>query len=545
MKLRSVIRTITVMSIALLCVGFGAYSYFRLSAVDSKKDFNLYALVPNDVIAVFETDRVAELMEGIDQLECSRDSHFLYISDLLVYLKDHLHTLLEETPHGFSKQMSKVLISFHAPDTPQNQVLYCNLGLGDYELVESFIKKYSSTTFPSKSFDYKGEEISIYSMPDGRFFAVYLTSDFLAISFQKRLIEQAIDAWIDNSSLLDLPSFQAVHAEKKMNVEATVYARIKAVDMGKKDDNVSTKLNLGSWAEFELKLNEKAIYCSGVSHSLDTMQVFMTALKSQKPLERFSEDLLPASTFFYDCWAVSDIESLFRFATQQKYVTEIYPETIKKQDEEWLDFLKRYAEEQVLSCLFTAKDTLRVDPCAVTVIPIKNTQEAERYLRSLPLVVPRKSNELPLLYMDAGYQFYPLARGHRFYKLSRNTLLAQLTGITASSLYMYACFYRNYLLVAPDAISLSGYIDAIKREDLLEDTFMYKELVGKLSSAYNFVMMADLEEIFVRPANYVRLIPTFFFRHSTFFQHFVLAAQFTCVEGAVYPNLVFLYKSLD
>ena len=48
--------------------------------------------------------------------------------------------------------------------------------------------------FPSKYFDYKGEEIRIYPMADGRFLAAYFTPDFLVVSFQKRLIEHVIDA---------------------------------------------------------------------------------------------------------------------------------------------------------------------------------------------------------------------------------------------------------------------------------------------------------------------------------------------------------------
>ena len=127
-------------------------------------------------------------------VSCSKDNHFLYASELFVYLKNYLHTLLDDTPHGLSKQMNKMLISFHEPDNPLNQVLYCSLGSGDYELVESFIRKYSSSAFPSKFFDYRGEEISIYPMPEGRFLAAYFTPDFLAISFQKRLVEQVIDA---------------------------------------------------------------------------------------------------------------------------------------------------------------------------------------------------------------------------------------------------------------------------------------------------------------------------------------------------------------
>ena len=260
MKLRLIIRIAVIVSIVLLCTGFGVYSFFRLNEVESQKDFNLYTLVPQSAMAVLETDRMAELVDGINQLSCSKDNHFLYASELFVYLKNYLHTLLDDTPHGLSKQMNKMLISFHEPDNPLNQVLYCSLGSGDYELVESFIRKYSSSAFPSKFFDYRGEEISIYPMPEGRFLAAYFTPDFLAISFQKRLVEQVIDARLSKKSLIDMPSFKLMHAGKNTNVEATVYVRIKSVDMGKNTDGIRSQTYLGSWAEFDLKLNETAIY---------------------------------------------------------------------------------------------------------------------------------------------------------------------------------------------------------------------------------------------------------------------------------------------
>lgn len=55
-------------------------------------------------------------------------------------------------------------------------------------------------------------------------------------------------------------------------------------------------------------------------------------------------------------------------------------------------------------------------------------------------------------------------------------------------------------------------------------------------------MMVDMETMLHQPESYVRLIPNFFFRQAKFFRHFVLAIQFTCSEGVVYPNVVLLYK---
>ena len=137
---------------------------------------------------------------------------------------------------------------------------------------------------------------------------------------------------------------------------------------------------------------------------------------------------------------------------------------------------------------------------------------------------------------------YPKARKFPKYVLPRNTLLTQLTGITESALYTFACFYRGSLLLAPDALSLSAYIEAGESGDVLDGTPVYEEGIGSLSPIYNFVMMVDMEMMLSQPETYVRLIPNFFFRQSNFFRHFMLAVQFTCTEGVVYPNIVLLYK---
>lgn len=542
MKLRLLIRIAVIVSVVLLCTGFGVYSFYRLNAVDNKKDFNLYTLVPQNATAVLETDHMADLVEDINQLNCSKDNHFLYVSELFVYLKKYLYTLVRDTPHGLSKQMNKMLISFHEPDTPLNQVLYCSLGAGDYELVESFVQKYCSSTFPSKYFDYKGEEIRIYPMVDGRFLAVYFTPDFLAVSFQKRLIEQVIDAHRSKESLMDVPAFKTMHTGKHNSVAATVYVRMKAVDMGKNTDDMYSQTRLGSWAEFDMKFNENAIYCSGISHGTDSTQTFINALRKQKPIEGFPGEYLPSSTFFYNRWALSDMEAMFEFAARQEYAKVAYSDYIKKRDEEWMVFLKEYAGESIMSCLFQSKDTTDALPCAVMSIPIKDSGQAERRLRNLLYTTPKEEGGAPMPQASPNYARYPRARKYHQYVLPRNTMLTQLTGITESALYTYACFYRGALLLAPDAQSLSVYIDAMENGELLDGASVYEEGVGSLSPLYNFVMMVDMEEMLNQPESYVRLIPNFFFRQAKFFKHFMLAVQFTCADGVVYPNIVLLYK---
>lgn len=542
MKLRVLIRIAVIVSIVLLCTGVGAYSFLRMNAVENQQDFNLFTLVPQDATAILETDRMADLMEDINGLYCSKDDHFLYVSDLFVYLKKYLNALVGDTPHGLSKQMNKMLISFHEPDTPLNQVLYCSLGTGDYELVETFVRKYCSSTFLSKYFDYNGEEIRIYPMTDGRFLAAYFTSDFLAVSFQKRLIEQVIDARRSKQSLMDMPSFRAMYAGKRNNVAATVYVRMKEVDMGKDTDGIRSQTRLGSWAEFDMKFSEEAIYCSGISHGVDTTRTFINALRKQKPITGFGGERLPSSTFFYNQWAISDLESIFDFTSRQEYAKATYSDYIKKRDEEWVDFMKEYAGENVISCLFQSKDSADRHPCAIMSIAVKDEVQAERYLQNMLYATPKEKDAPPVPQTSPNYKQYPRARKYRQYMLPRNTVLTQLTGITESALHTYACFYKGALLLAPDAQSLSAYIDAMENEDVLDGTSAYEEGAGSLSPYYNFAMMVDMEEMMHQPENYVRLIPNFFFRQSEFFRHFMIGIQFTCAEGMVYPNLVLLYK---
>lgn len=538
MKLRTVIKIAVISSVVLLCTGFAMYSFFKLSAAENRNDFNLYTLVPPTATAVFETDNLAGLVQDIDELSCSKEHHFLYISKLFSILKSQLNTLLEDTPHGLSRQMNKVLFSFHEPDNDLNQVLYCSLGSGDYELVEKFIQKYCSSSFPSKLFNYKGEEICIYPMPDGSFLACYMTSRLLVVSYQKKLIEQVIDARQSRRSLLKDVSFKTVYSEQKGPVAATVYVRMQSLDMGKMTDGIRSQAIIGGWTEFDMKMNGDAIYFSGTSHDTDTCVTFMNTLRRQQVVSSFSKSILPASTFFFSNRSVSDLQAMFNFTAGQEYAQATYSDYIKTRDEELLHYLRENGGQEMMTCLFHRLDTA-VHPAAVMSLPVPAAAEAERLLRKLIDATPKEEDAAPASRVTFCYtssKAYPL------YVMPRNTLFTQLTGITESALHTYVCFYAGRLLMAPDAESLSLYIGHLEKGEVLPDTSAYQEAVSSLSSTYHFMLVADLGIVFAQPETYVRLVPSFFFRNPDFFRHFVLSSQFTCVDGVVSPNVVLLYK---
>lgn len=539
MKLRTLMKTAVISSVVLLCTGFVMYSFFKLSAAEGKNDFNLYMLVPPTTTAVVETDDLAGLIQDVNGLTCSKEHHFLYISRLFSLLKQHLDTLLQDTPHGLSRQMNKVLLSFHEPDNDRNQVFYCSLGSDDLQLVEKFITKYCSSAFPSKMFDYRGEEIRIYPMPDGSFLACYLTSRFLVVSYQKKLIEKVIDTRLSGKSLLDEAQFEAVRAGKKRNVAATIYVRMESLEMGKLTDGVRSQASLGGWTEFEMKMKDDVVYFSGISHDTDTCLTFMNTLRKQQAVQGFPDNILPATTFFFSKRSSSDLRNMFAFTAGQEYSKVTYSDYIKSRDEELLCYLEENGDQEIITCLFQPTDTA-ASPAAVMSIPFNDTSGAERILKNLIAMAPAEEGGA----IVPPSEVYKTASGaYSLYVIPRNTLFTQLTGITDSALYVYACFYAGRLLLAPNAASLSAYISQLEKGQILQGNAIYETGLSSLSDTYHFMLIADLEAVFAQPENYVRLVPSFFFRNASFFRHFILATQFTCTDdGTIYPNVVLLYK---
>ena len=160
-------------------------------------------------------------------------------------------------------------------------------------------------------------------------------------------------------------------------------------------------------------------------------------------LDGFSGSLLPSSTFFYDRWAMSDRDAWFGFTASQEYAKATYSDYIKQRDEEWIAYLNEHAGENVMSCLFQSKDTLDKLPCAVMCIPLKDELAAERCLQSLLYSTPKEEDAPLMPKVVSNNSLYPKARRFSKYVLPRNTLLTQLTGITESALYTFACFMEE------------------------------------------------------------------------------------------------------
>ncbi len=533
MKPTYLIRISLIVCIVLLCTGFAVYSFMRLGAMDERRDFNLYTLIPQDAEAVFETGRVADLIERIDNMACSRDNHFLYASDLFSCAKRFLQVLMEEEPHGLSWDMNEMLISFHNPDLKNGQVLYCRLGEDDRRLLEACITRYTVSGYSSKSVDYKGQTIDIYPLADGRFLAVWMKRDFLAVSFQKRLLEQVIDTWKrKNDSLAGLDVFRAAGADRREEDKAVVYVRWNA-------SSASSGAETGKplWLTFHLKFAEEGIYCAGVADGDVTADTCRLAFLHSPPLKGFSGNELPASTILYKKYALSpsktEIECLLR---QMK--ADSVPATARSVafDEALAEYFQSEAGSRMLSCSFLSGDS--TDRRVSTVLSL-----------TMPDVVHAQGELHQLLYTfsQGRYAFYKSfsaatgVPGLRLYRLPAHRLTARLAGYANLPSWTYACFYRGRLLLSPDEQGLSAYITAMEQMDVLGTVPSYEEATEKLAPVYHALVMADMAEVVTHSSCYRDQLPDFFLAHADFFRHFRISIQLCYVEGTVCPNLVFLY----
>lgn len=521
MKFRPVIRIMFVACIVILCAGLILYSFGALDKAEERGRFDLYELVPQDVVAVFDTDRMSDLVSTVNQMACSEEHHDLHVSALFACVRKHLNLLLQEMPHGLSGEMNKVLISFHRPDTFWNQVMYCKLAPGDREKLHAFGQKLVSSRYSSKSFDYKGHILTIYPMSEGHFLSVWMTNEFLVLSFQKHLIERAIDAYREKKSLLHLPAFRAIYQDDRTDMRATLYFNMDKAETDLAPDIVSGRPCLEGWMEFDMKLESDAVYCSGISYEKDSTGTFFDAIRAQEPVESFSMSHLPASTFFYTRWAISGESPLFNKEVLLDTSGVSDAAHVRRSNMRLMDYLNCHAGKSLMFCMFGSGDTLRTEPCRVLRMELKDAYYAEVDLKE---------------WLGAGCE------NEEMYIIPASSVLAHAMRHAAGALPAYACIYRGALLVALDRASLVSYIDMLERGYSLSSMPAYIKLAESLSPTCNFLQMADMEEVMCHRDVYARSIPDFFFTHASFFRHFMCAIQLVCTDEVVYPNLTFLYK---
>ena len=255
MQIRSVIKLGVVLSVVLFCIGIAFYGFARLSMADKENRVDIFEFVPKDCAGILETDNIDNFMHVFSQAAYSSQLDTLHRAGLMNDILSDLSRYSSAAAHGLSYQMNHVVISFHRPHTAMDVVAYFRIGKeGKHQLIEA-VKGKHGADFISKKETYRGKKIEIYPLSSTRYLSVYTTDGLVVVSYQKKLIEQVIDAVKDNNSLREDSVFTSIHHTQPASF-ITIYGRTPSVPfLGKESCH--------SWSEYDIHLNSEVFYLSG------------------------------------------------------------------------------------------------------------------------------------------------------------------------------------------------------------------------------------------------------------------------------------------
>lgn len=255
MQIRSVIKLGVVLSVVLFCIGIAFYGFARLSMADKENRVDIFEFVPKDCAGILETDNIDNFMHVFSQAAYSSQLDTLHRAGLMNDILSDLSRYSSAAAHGLSYQMNHVVISFHRPHTAMDVVAYFRIGKeGKHQLIEAVKGKHGADFVPKKE-TYRGKKIEIYPLSSTRYLSVYTTDGLVVVSYQKKLIEQVIDAVKDNNSLREDSVFTSIHHTQPASF-ITIYGRTPSVPfLGKESCH--------SWSEYDIHLYSEVFYLSG------------------------------------------------------------------------------------------------------------------------------------------------------------------------------------------------------------------------------------------------------------------------------------------
>jgi hypothetical protein len=259
--MKTVVKLGTILSVLLFVLAVGYYAFMRLDMMDRNRDVNLFSLVPSSSVGVLESNNVHAFFDDYSMLNYSDELERMQFPGLFNFLIHGLNMYAGDNAHGLSYQMNQLVVSFHQPVTPHNQVVYLRLGMADEQLLSDMLREYVSGNFLPKEEEYRGKKILIYPLSHDEFLATYTEEGFVVLSYQKRLVEEVIDAQLDETALGYDTVFSRVLDKKKSKDFLTLYGRSSSIP--------SLDLDSNTWSEYDFHLNSDVVYLTGDMYALE------------------------------------------------------------------------------------------------------------------------------------------------------------------------------------------------------------------------------------------------------------------------------------
>lgn len=281
MQLKTIVKIGTITSVLLFCFAVGFYAFMRLEATDRSRDVNLYSLVPSNVAGVLESDHIQDVLEQTSMLNYNQELNGFHFPGLFDFFMTELNLYVEDNGHGQNEHMDHFLVSFHEPVTPQNQVVYFQMENADEQMLSDIFRNYAAEYFLPKEETYRGKTIFVYPLSHEEFIAAYIEDTYFVISYQKRLVEEVIDAQLDGTSLNDDVLFSQIIARKKSSEFLTFYAQSPSMPI--------LKTSQPCWCKYDFYLNSDVVYLTGETYGKDELVLMENMTEALQEIPVVSE----------------------------------------------------------------------------------------------------------------------------------------------------------------------------------------------------------------------------------------------------------------
>lgn len=270
MRLKTVVKLGTMVSVLLFVLAMGYYALMRLDMTKHHREVNLFSLVPSDCVGVLDSDNIYAFLDECSNLNYSKELEGFQFPGLFSFLLNELNDYTSGS-HGVSHEMSRLAVSFHRSGTSLDQVVYFRMGMADEQLLSDVLQEYMPGNFLPKEETYREKTMQIYPLYHDKFLVVYEEEDFVVLSYQKRLVEKVIDAQLDGTSLNGDAVFTDMVGKKKTQHSLRLYGRSASLPF----------LDLGTdcWSEYEFHLNSDVLYLMGETYMPDS-SVSLKAVKA-------------------------------------------------------------------------------------------------------------------------------------------------------------------------------------------------------------------------------------------------------------------------
>lgn len=261
MRLRVIVKLGTIMSVLLFCMTLAYYAFMRLDMTERNRSVNLYSMVPAKCVAVMESDDIDRLLDDALVPNYSQELERFRFPGLFDFILRGLKEYTSDNVHGLGHQMGHLLVSFHQPSMADNQVIYFRMDTADDRILSDMLQEYAPVNFLPKKETYRGKEMVIYPLGNDEFLTTYAENGFFVLSYQKRLIEEVIDAKLDKTSLENDAVFAPIVEKKKKRKYLTLYARNAGMPFLEQDASC--------WNEYEFHMNSDVLYLTGETFASD------------------------------------------------------------------------------------------------------------------------------------------------------------------------------------------------------------------------------------------------------------------------------------